>query len=252
MNESEYIERIKELIETANLLKSRRSDISAFTQWKEEVDVIIRLAFNDSEEKLTRFSNISYEYHGAYFDGEPRDTTPYYVRGLNQAIGYFNAWSKELEMLAIQNPKSIADTTFSHKCFIVHGHNNLFKLEIKEFIDESEEITKLKPIILHKKPNEGKTVIEKFERHSDVDFAICIWTADDEGKSIEESTFKKRARQNVVIETGFFWGKLGRERVIILLEDGVEIPSDFRRMLYIPMKDNWKDELRKEISNVYK
>jgi len=251
MNESKCIDQFRELIKTANSLKTRRSDTAAFTQWKEEVVILVKTAFPDYPEKITRFNNISYSYHGIYVNGEPSDTTQYFVRGLDQAIGYLNAWIKEIEMQTVKNPAITAGTNYSYKCFIVHGHDNLMKLEIKEFVEECEQGRPLTPIILHKKPNEGKTVIEKFEQHSDVDFAICIWSADDQGKALTDETLRKRARQNVVIETGFFWGRLGRERVIILLEEDVEIPSDYHGMLYISMKDNWKDDLRKEIANIY-
>ena len=136
----------------------------------------------------------------------------------------------------------------SKKCFIVHGHNNEIKFEVKDFLKEE---MRLQPIVLHQKPNEGKTVLEKFEKHAEVDFAVCIWSADDEGKANNEGEYKYRARQNVIIETGFFWGKLGRNRVIVLLDEGVEIPSDYNGMLYIKYSGNWKEEIRREVSIIY-
>src|SRR5690606_17522295 len=68
----------------------------------------------------------------------------------------------------------------SNKAFIIHGHDNNTKLEVARFLDND---LKKEAIILHEMPNKGKTVIEKFESNSDVDFAVALWTADDEGKA---------------------------------------------------------------------
>ena len=137
---------------------------------------------------------------------------------------------------------------FSHKFFIVHGHNNEKKLEIARFIE-----TKLQKqaIILHEMASEGKTIIEKFEKHSEVDFAVALWTADDLGKTKTEEDLKYRARENVVYETGYFAGKLGRGRVIVLRENNVAIPSDLLGVIYIELSGEWKEELRKEIDFIY-
>lgn len=135
----------------------------------------------------------------------------------------------------------------SKKAFIIHGHNESIKYEVARLI-ENECSTK--PIILHEQPNKGKTVIEKFETYSEVDFAIALWTADDLGKAKWDNELKPRARQNVIFETGYFIGKLGRERVIILYEEGVEIASDYSGVVYISLSGNWKHDLRKEIDSM--
>jgi len=108
----------------------------------------------------------------------------------------------------------------------------------------------LEPVILHEQPNRGRTVIEKFEEHSDVAFAVVLFTPDDvcfpAGK-VEES--KPRARQNVVLELGFFMAALGRERVCVLYKGGVEVPSDYLGVLYeeLDAKGAWRFRLAAEI-----
>jgi predicted nucleotide-binding protein len=132
----------------------------------------------------------------------------------------------------------------TNKVFIVHGHNN----EIKETLARTLEQWELKPIILHERADKGKTIIEKFEDNaSDVNFAIILLTADDEGKAKKEDNYKYRARQNVIFEMGYFIGKLGRERVILLLENGVEKPSDLDGIVYKPIHDDWKYRLFTEL-----
>jgi predicted nucleotide-binding protein len=58
-----------------------------------------------------------------------------------------------------------------------------------------------------------------------------------------------RARQNVILELGFFLGRIDRKRVCALSEDGVEIPSDYDGVLFIPLDSSgaWKLDLAKEI-----
>jgi len=134
------------------------------------------------------------------------------------------------------------DTT---NVFIVHGHNT----SIQQAVARTIEKLGLTPIILHEQANAGRTVIEKFEAHSNVGFAIILLTDDDEGKSKTEIDLKKRARQNVVLELGYFIGKLGRSKVLPLYSEGVDLPSDIHGLLYIPLDraENWKFSIVKEL-----
>lgn len=129
--------------------------------------------------------------------------------------------------------------------FIVHGHNDRMKIEIARTIEKLG----LNPIILHEQANRGHTIIEKFETHSDVSFAIILMTCDDLGRVKTGEEDKYRARQNVILEMGYFIGKLGRSKVLPLYEKGVELPSDLYGLLYTPIDDtgNWKFALVKEL-----
>jgi hypothetical protein len=94
----------------------------------------------------------------------------------------------------------------------------------------------LESVILHEKPNEGQTVIEKIEAHSDVGFAVVLLTPDDVGAAkADAARLQTRARQNVVLELGYFVGKLKRSRVCALYTSGVQIPSDFSGILYVEL-----------------
>lgn len=136
-----------------------------------------------------------------------------------------------------------------NKCFLVHGRDNSKKLEVARFIET--ELDK-KVIILHEQASRSKTIIEKIELHSDVDFAVCLYTADDLGSIKEEKPrFLPRARQNVVFEAGYFIGKLGRENVIILIDNEIEKPSDNDGIIYISFNGQWKDDIRKEVNAIY-
>lgn len=138
--------------------------------------------------------------------------------------------------------------TFTNKCFIIHGHSEVIKFEVARFVEN--DLLK-RTVILHEQANTGRTIIEKFEAYSKVDFAVALWTADDMGKAKSMTDLNDRARQNVIFETGFFIGKLGRENVIVLYEDNVEIPSDYSGVVFLRLADNWKDNLRREVDSIY-
>ncbi len=135
------------------------------------------------------------------------------------------------------------------KVFIMHGHD----LGVKEMVARFLEKIELNPIILEEESDEGDTIIEKLERcASDVEFAIALLTPDDVGalKSNSEN-LKDRVRQNVILELGYFTGKIGRKRICILNKDVEEIPSDYQGILYIPLdgKESWKISLAKQLKS---
>lgn len=130
------------------------------------------------------------------------------------------------------------------RVFIVHGHDEA----ARETVARAIEKLGLEAVILNEQANEGKTIIEKFEAHSAPGFAVVLLTPDDLGGKDEDSLVP-RARQNVILELGFFMGKLGRNRVLALVKGGIEIPSDISGVVYEPMDDggNWKLRLGKEL-----
>lgn len=133
------------------------------------------------------------------------------------------------------------------RVFLVHGHDERLIHETARFIE------KLGPevVILREQPNSGRTIIEKFVDYSDVGFAVVLLTADDRG-GIAAASFdaqKPRARQNVILELGFFLGRLGRMKVGALYQEGVEIPSDYSGVLFTPLDQAgaWRLALAKEM-----
>lgn len=129
-----------------------------------------------------------------------------------------------------------------NKIFIVHGHDG----ELKQHVARIVEKQGIEAVILSEQVNQGRTIVEKFEANSEVGGAICLFTADDMGKAKDASSDSPRARQNVVLETGYFMGKLGRDHVVILADDGIEIPSDLSGVVYTSTS-NWKVDLLKEL-----
>ncbi len=131
--------------------------------------------------------------------------------------------------------------TLSNKVFVVHGHDQALKTDVERFLHEIG----LEPIVLHRQPDQGRTIIEKFEAFSDVGYAFILltpddiaYTADQESKDDPDRKKEKRARQNVIFEFGFFVGKLGREGVCCLHKKGVVLPSDLDGLVYKAVSDS--------------
>lgn len=134
----------------------------------------------------------------------------------------------------------------SRKVFVVHGHDRA----AKESVARCLERLGLEPIILHEQPNIGRTLINKFEDHADVGFAVVLLTPDDVcASSGDPDKEEKRARQNVIFELGYFLGRLGSKKVCPLYKAPVKIPSDYAGVVYLPLDDAgaWKLELGKEL-----
>ena len=137
-------------------------------------------------------------------------------------------------------------TEGSRRVFVVHGHDDGVKETVARFLGKLE----LEPVILHEQPNRGRTIIEKFEDHSDVAFAVVLFTPDDVGyRAGAADQAMPRARQNVVLELGFFMAALGRARVCVLYKSGVEVPSDYSGVLYqeLDPQGAWRFRLAAEI-----
>jgi len=137
----------------------------------------------------------------------------------------------------------------SKKVFVVHGRDESAREKVARFLEKLG----LEPIILSEQANEGRTLIEKFETNAlDVVYAVVILTPDDYGRGPDEEQFPEhpnRARQNVVLELGYFMAALGRSRVTPLVQEGTEHPSDIHGLVYVPLDRDgaWRLLLGREL-----
>lgn len=76
------------------------------------------------------------------------------------------------QMMATQQPSVLHRTK---KVFVVHGRDEVAKTGLEVFLHEIG----LEPIVLHRQADEGLTIIEKFEKHSDVGYAFILLTPDE-------------------------------------------------------------------------
>lgn len=126
--------------------------------------------------------------------------------------------------------------------FLVHGHDKEQLFTIERLV---RRLTGIDPIILNDQVSQGQTLIEKFESNANpAAYAIVLMTPDDVGRAKKtperrdkdtgiDLALDKRARENVVFELGYFYGKLGRKNVCVL-DYGISQPGDIKGVVYIP------------------
>lgn len=244
---SDY-ERLKALYDEIDVLiaKCVTDSDSEFITWRTKVERFLKGKYGKESDELDNFNSQSFSPIICTFDTDNSDWVEACRDGLRVIKATFEAYLQDMKDEKPSEPSdaAVSPDDFS-KVFIVHGHDEALKEKMARLI-ERQSIT---PIILNEQPNNGKTIIEKIEAYSDVGAAICLFTVDDLGQEKSDSQGKPRARQNVVFEAGYFIGKLGRERVTIVSEAGVELPSDMQGVVYTD-KNNWTIEVLKELKSI--
>jgi len=139
--------------------------------------------------------------------------------------------------------------------FIAHGHDEKTVLELKNFLQNCLGFPE--PVILRERPSLGKTLIEKLEGLAAYShLAFVLLTPDDPPAGADDSNDgKRRARQNVIFELGYFLGLFGREsgRVFLLYKGPLELPTDLAGVVYIDISsgiDAAGENIRKELAHV--
>lgn len=222
---------------------------------KKRAEMLSRKIFDNNSGYTNKIKNIRFTPLYGFPGMGPDIYSESFYSGKKKFINLLNVMLEELSLsedLSHIANNSIQEVSTSNKVFIVHGHNEEMKQAIARFLEKLD----LEPIILHEQPNKGRTIIEKFTDYSDVSFAIILLSADDfayrKNQTIDDGML--RARQNVILELGFFLGKIGRHKVSVLYENvkNFEIPSDYQGVLYTPYDNNgsWRFEIAKELKTV--
>lgn len=178
-----------------------------------------------------------------------------YFHTSGKAIAHIHSLTRQLIVPFVRDYRTYVEscgnikprlvTSVTNRIFIVHGHD----AEVRESVARFLTTIGFDPVILHEQPNQGRTVIEKVEQHSDVGFAVVLLTPDDEGRPAGDGSLAPRARQNVLIELGYFIGLLGRAKVCALKRGDVDVPSDFAGVVWEAMDGGggWKQVLAREL-----
>ena len=170
-------------------------------------------------------------------------------------VGY-EKHTKDITAAVFDRAKAASDTSKNttkiavplidlSKVFIVHGRDDLVKVATARFVERIG----FSAIILHEQASAGKTIIEKIEEHTNVGFAIVLYTPCDFGGLTGQKKSAPRARQNVVFEHGYLIAKLGRQNVCALVKGDTEMPNDISGIVYIPFDDfgAWQTAVAKEM-----
>lgn len=233
--------KLRKLYNEIDELKNKDSSSdSDFKAWKTDVQLCLSGLYGENS---IQFKNFNSRHFSPMVIGGNTDWHKPYVRDLETTKKEFERYICDFEEEGI-NTNMGKNRTSNNKVFIVHGHDG----ELKEKVARRLEQQGIEAIILSKQVNRGRTIIEKLEAYSDVNVAIILFTQDDLGVAKEEKGNEKyRARQNVVFEAGYFMGYLGRENIIMIADENVEIPGDLSGMVYTT-RDSWEFEMLKELN----
>jgi len=215
--------RLLELLKEAENIE--KDDINAQKTWAAETQRLIDFLLGPGPNNFHTDAYLDFEFAKTHFE----------------KVAILKAILFNLEPTHFKNETS---SPLEGDVFLVHGHD----IAIKESVARFLENISLKVVILNELPSLNMTIIEKIEKFSNVHFAVILLTPDDIGGN-NSNNLLQRARQNVILELGYFMGKLGRDKVCALYKEGVELPSDYHGIIYI-LLDNangWKLQLAKEL-----
>lgn len=254
-NSLQFIQSLKE-----DLSKLPHRDDAKLDALKRRAKMILTQIFGAASQYIKDLERIHFLPTMAWSGMEDSWYDRSWDSGVAKATNLLNTIQEEVEFKQAEetqqetsNPiaaPQTATTIESKQVFIVHGHDEEMKISVARVLEKLG----LEPIILHEQADQGRTVIEKFVGHSDVPFAVVLFSPDDFAyqKNAKPESARPRARQNVVLELGFFLGKLGRNRVLPLFRQApnFELPSDYAGVLFKPFDDHgaWRFELTKELN----
>ncbi len=144
--------------------------------------------------------------------------------------------------------------------FVVHGHNKESLAKLEKYLSRAG----IDAVILSRRDESPQSLFQKFMAVAKQSrFAIVLLDADDYGASRKQYEMPKvgtqalqfRARQNVILELGFFYGRLGWENVFVLYQKpdldfpNFERPSDLDGVIFDSISDlTWQQSLSAKLS----
>ena len=225
--------------------------LAAFRSWDERNKRLLEQAFtptawHESSPKsdYSTLQGLKYQL----IEDLPEDEAPGLLRLIEEKARLLESLLDSVDLFVVApDAQTAASGEDGATIFLVHGRDPGAREEVRRYL---ERVTQLPVVILADQASRGQTIIEKLEAHvPDSAYVVVLMTADDEGRLRGEDSLNLRARQNVVFELGMAVGRLGRRNVVVLYEDGVELPSDYYGVGYVAFDagGGWKLGLIAEI-----
>lgn len=254
LTKAEAKKRIQKLIDQIEVLASVKRGSPEFTRWHRDTRVALENIFSEIPERVEEFTAITFYLRTATTSTTEPVLQGAYIRGLRRAEAILQSMVGEIEEYWLDGSTETTSSTngqpsqptVTNETFLIHGRDSGTRETVARFL----ESLGIEAIILQEQPDEGQTIIQKFERYAEANFALALFTPDDVG-GLENDAPKPRSRQNVIFEFGYFIGKYGRARVRALVKGDIEIPSDYSGVLYIQFDDSerWKMDLIRELKS---
>jgi len=249
------VAKIKDLIERAEKLYNSGVNEPEFKSWKDDAEKYLKKIYGETSSEAAAFENIEYyKYYLTFdlFNGgwrenilKEKDT---FQKGIKTAVFYLKSYEADDHVVDFEKKEQKAKNKSSDKAaaapeakkasnkkiFFVHGRNDGVKTQVADFLLK----TGIKPVNINKNIGKDQPLMEKMAKHSDVKASIVL--------------FSSAAGQNVIFEAGYFIGKLGMEHTVILLEEGVETPSELNGCAFyeIDQKGKWRLEIANKLKSM--
>jgi predicted nucleotide-binding protein len=249
---SKQLQALEDIVRETRSTTDTTLGFEQLRRWKEMT--IQLLAENVSDSEATALKN---KRLGSLLMGQPlrnflAESRIYdaFLVSLNKALQehperLFEGKSPTSEPQAVTVPPPTA----SRAVFLIHGHDELNLLRLRQLLKDRWGIDS---IVLNERAGKGRTLIEKFEDEAlGATFAFALLSPDDKVQGAEMNY--PQARPNVVFELGWFYGRLGRERVCVLLRKGTKIHSDLDGISRVEFRDSVDEvaeDIRRELNAV--
>lgn len=197
--------------------------------WMNKVEVILKAAFGkDSDE----YKELESPYIKVLsFDEEDRQED--YVSDLNLYGEAIKRILQKYEILGVPvAPRTTAKESLmltpQPKAFIAHGGDSPALRKLKTFLDALG----VQPLVVEEQASLDKTLDDKVNHYlGQADCVVILGTGDDEIEG------KLHPRQNVIHEIGLAQNT-HPGKIIYLLEEGAEFPSNIRPKVWEPFKQD--------------
>ncbi len=222
------------------------------------LETIARAFLQDGAERYIKQARAVNFYPIAFVMGGADYTPKTWAAGKAQVVAILESIKDDIRLrnrvssVSESAPKPARKARQRNAVFVAHGHDIDMLNDVTSYLGRIG----IETVVLSEEPSKGATLIEKFFSHSDVGFAVVLLSGDDVGRDALKGpeNDRPRARQNVILELGFFFGRLGRERTAALVASSggkdVERPSDVDGVVYIPYVKaaaDWKQKLVREL-----
>ncbi len=259
---TEALSRIDEALQTSDKLQQGCVELAKLDDWKPLVastepglrpfPALLRGSRNSIEAELFGYQGNIEQY--LYFLGNAvaefrtvKTLRPSANPTFLQLVQMCNQQADRLESRSRNFEPMLHDirymTASGDKILIIHGQNEGKWRELKDLLKErGREV-----VVVEEMPDEGAVLIDKCIKYAaECCYAIALFTPDDMVKAGKNSIFQ--ARPNVLFELGWFYGRFGPGRVLILCQQGVVVPSDLGGVL----TKNFQTKVKEVITDIEK
>jgi len=212
------LEELKELL-AKKVFRTSLGYHTYFREWCAETEYMLIQIFGEGSREFKRLANA---LDMPPVKGTPDELSRYRLKAMGRARAELRAMLSSIEKYGILEKQEGA---ISPKAFIAHGGESTALNKLCSFL----EALGVEPLVVEVEPSEGRLTEPQVDEYmKQADCAIILATF---GHIVDTKTRKKYPRLNVVDELGRC-RKAFPQKTILLLEKGVELPSNVSGIVY--------------------